>query len=145
MKKVVVITVLILAISAIITGCSHDPPALRELSQTTIASFAELMSASSRATKWAAENLSLRHTQAAYDIQKITDKMEQWLIEAIQYDVSPRDAMWILEAACMYVATQLITDGMRDLDTTKMATATEIMQWAGAKLDMYELERDELP
>jgi len=75
------------------------------------------------------------HVIAVYRLQKIADKMEQGLIEAVQYDMSPRDAMFTLLMVHAYASMQITTDGVREKDWEKIGTGTKVAQWATAKLN----------
>ena len=74
------------------------------------------------------------HAIAVYRLQKIADKMEQELIEAVQCDMSLKDAMFTLFMVHAYVSMQITTDGVREKDWEKIGTGTKVAQWATAKL-----------
>jgi len=84
---------------------------------------------------WATDDLADRYFVSAAIMQELIDEIEIELIAAMQEITSSYEAKGVLYAICQYSGMQLGTDGMRELDMAKITAATQIMNWATAKIN----------
>lgn len=125
MKKVVVVAALVLAI--VVLGWASLP-------SSTVGTITELLVAWGELVNWASGDRYSRSIQAADEMQEITNRIEQLLVDAIQHDMTLQESGTILATVCCYVGMQIGTDAVRYVDLEKASTSLEIIKWASLKL-----------
>jgi len=125
MKKLTVTVILVVVISVLAFGSVAS----------RLQTITGLLNEWGETCAWAADAPTDRHFVAAVIMQELIDEMEIELIAGMQQITSSYEAKGVLYAICEYTGMQLGTDGMRELDMAKITAATQIMNWATAKIN----------
>ena len=125
MKKLTVTAILVVVVSVLAFGSVAS----------RLETIAGLINEWRETCAWAADDPADRYFVAAVIMQEFIDEIEIELIAAMQQITSFYEAKGVLYAICEYSGMQLGTDGMRELDMAKITAATQIMNWATAKIN----------